>query len=401
MADNGNEFESRYEILETFSGGMSTVYRAKERQLSRMVAIKTPSASIANEPRHLQKFVEEGRLLGRINHPNVLTVHHFFDAGELDDRCYIVSEWMDASLDRVLQGEQLKLDTALYFAKEIARGLGAIHKAGIVHRDIKTSNIYLSGDYNRIKIGDLGIASDVGADHTLRATPKYVAPESYKDGGAPSFRVDIYSLGVMLYEMILGESRFKAAFPEIYSTDSEKDQTRRWLHWHTDAARIARPLHEVEPAIPEPLSKLVSRMMDKDPEQRPADMDEVIRSLDSLDGNSLVDIPIMDLEEDEEPEEEKSGPSVGKIVGYAAAVIVLLFAGLIIVPAMMGGVTGDEASAAANAAFEIRNQAIEAGANTDPIVEIFETGDSVYRDASAALEAGDYETAVSLSLIHI
>ncbi len=376
---------------------MSTVFRAKERQLNRLVAIKVPNRSVLFEPKHLQKFIEEGRKLGRINHPNVLTVHHFFDTGELDDKCYIVAEWMDTSLDKVIQSEQLKLDTALFFAKEIARGLKAIHNAGIVHRDIKTSNIFLSSNFRRVKIGDLGIASDVGADHTLRATPKYVAPESYKEGGAPNFRIDIYSLGVMLYEMILGEARFKSAFPEIYSTDSEKDQIRRWLHWHTDMARVATPLNQVKPAIPEQLSDLVARMMSKNPDDRPANMDEVIQGLEMADGSVVLDIPM--LETDDTPEETgKKKMTMGRILAYSVVGILVLFAAVVVVPVMMagGGVSGEEASAAATSAFEARNAAIEYGVDTDSGPEPFQQADVTYREGAAALESGDFATALTL-----
>ena len=398
MAEHRPELEERYEILQAFAGGMSTVYRATEKQLNRLVAIKTPSPSIAADPRHLQKFVEEGRMLGRINHPNVLTVHHFFNTGDLDDNCYIVAEWMDTSLDRILDAEQLDRETALYFAREIAKGLGAIHSVGIVHRDIKTSNVYLSEDFSRVKIGDLGIASDVGADHTLRATPKYVAPESYKEGGSPSFRVDIYSLGVMLYEMILGEAKFKAAFPEIYSTDSEKDQTRRWLHWHTDVARVAKPLHEVDPTIPPALSDLVARMMAKDPEQRPENMNEVIRGLESIDGSAPVDIPLLEPEEFAEPAPEKRKWSLGRILAYTAGALIVGVVGLLIVYGLTGetGVSGEQASAAATTAYETRTAAIDAGANSDPVLDVFNLGDEKYKAGSAALDSGDYGIALAM-----
>ncbi len=218
------------------AGGMGVVYRADDSRLHRKVAIKVlPQATGDN----FRRFEREARTIGALNHPNLLTLH---DVGTHDGVPYLVTELLDGESLRVrLSRGPLKLREAIAIAAEVARGLGAAHEAGVIHRDVKPDNIFLTTE-GRIKVLDFGIAKlrpttlemeattgdpDIGNDPTVTptadtglviGTPGYMAPEQL-DGGKIDERTDIFALGVVLYEMICGKRAFAAenAVEESYA----------------------------------------------------------------------------------------------------------------------------------------------------------------------------------------
>jgi len=374
---------SKYQIEETFAGGQATVYKALDRALNRWVAIKLPNEKVRSDPRRMEKFIEEGRKLARLDDKNVLTVLHFYDQGELDDNCYLITEWLDRTLLQVIENEQLEPNAAIQILRKILSGLGALHNVGIVHRDLKPGNIYLSDDGSQVKIGDLGIASDIGTEDTLQATPKYVAPEVYRADGVVDRRTDLYSLGMLAYELLLGKEQFEEVFSEIYGADSDKTRNARWLNWHLDAGRKAPPLKELTPAVDVEVSDVVERMMAKDPEQRFADADAALRALtDAAPGSDAITQPFRPLP----LEKKKKGLDLknldikqllmeNRYVQIGGGLALLLLLGLVF---LFTGSTGNQqdAEAAGNAMLEAREKAVAAGAENPPLLESLSGGDA-------------------------
>jgi serine/threonine protein kinase len=224
------------EILECLGrGGMGAVYRARQPRLDRFVALKILGRDKEDEPQFAERFVREARALARLNHPNIVTVYDFGEAG---GHCYLLMEYVDGlSLRQLLQGGRLPPEQALTIVPKICEALQFAHEQGVVHRDIKPENILLDKN-GRVKIADFGIAKMVGAEGaegsagrragaggTMEAeapdrrsalpasltqdqvvgTPHYMAPEQVEKPATVDHRADIYSLGVVFYEMLTGE----------------------------------------------------------------------------------------------------------------------------------------------------------------------------------------------------
>ena len=193
-------------------GGMGVVYKGLQSNLNRVVAIKVIDAKLAGVPEFTQRFEREARALAVLNHPNVVQV---FEHGHEHGLCYLVMEWVDgASLREILTAGHLSADDALRYVPQICDALEYAHAQGVVHRDIKPENILIDRQ-GQLKIADFGIARMRGEDQrgeefvTLAGqsmgTPQYMAPEQQQHTGRVDHRADIYSLGVVFYEMLTGE----------------------------------------------------------------------------------------------------------------------------------------------------------------------------------------------------
>jgi serine/threonine protein kinase len=190
-----------YDILECLGrGGMGVVYKARQKSLDRLVAIKILPPELVGEERFPERFASEAATLARLSHPNIITVHDF---GETAGLFYIVMEYIDGvNLRDLLREGKMDPGQALAIVPPICEALAYAHGKGIVHRDIKPENILLDRD-GRVKIADFGIASLVGAAGEGSGTPPHMAPE--QQTGRVDRRADIYALGVVLYEMLTGE----------------------------------------------------------------------------------------------------------------------------------------------------------------------------------------------------
>src|SRR5919198_2183636 len=213
----GTLISDRFRLDEKIgAGGMSTVYRAFDPTLERWVAIKLMHRDISTDPDQLERFRREARAVARLNHPHVVTV---IDAGEDDGAPYIVFEYVagETLKDRIRRmGQRLPITEALAYAIEIARALEAAHAELLVHRDVKPQNVLLDHE-GRAKVTDFGIARSLeGEGLTLAGrvlgTTDYVSPEQAL-GQEVTQQSDIYSLGIVLYEMLTGEVPFKADAP--------------------------------------------------------------------------------------------------------------------------------------------------------------------------------------------
>src|SRR5215471_8143758 len=200
------------EVVELIGhGGMGFVFKARQPKLERFVALKILPQSLGSDPAFAERFAREGRVLARLNHPNIVTVHDF---GQANGFFYLLMEFVDGvNLRQAMRAGRFTPEQALAVVPRICEALQFAHNEGILHRDIKPENILLDAK-GRVKIADFGIAKLIGephADAKLTAsggtlgTPHYMAPEQIEKPSAVDHRADIYSLGVVFYEMLTGE----------------------------------------------------------------------------------------------------------------------------------------------------------------------------------------------------
>ena len=274
-ADERRILAGRYRRGEVIGrGGMSTVYRATDLALDRIVAVKVAmDPLLERDPIYAARFKREARAAAAVNHPGVVTV---FDAGADGPTRYIVMEYVEGrSLAEILRDTRpLEPARAARLAEQIADTLAAAHAAGIVHRDVKPGNVMVTAA-DRVKVLDFGIArtSDsvtLTQTASVLGTAPYMAPEQAM-GNPADARSDIYSLGCVLYEMLTGQPPFMADVPAAV------------LHQHVRVA--PRPPITLNPAVPPALDALVLQMLAKDPRGRPQTATEVRdRLLDSEGG---------------------------------------------------------------------------------------------------------------------
>jgi formylglycine-generating enzyme required for sulfatase activity/serine/threonine protein kinase len=273
----------KYEVLELIGlGGMGSVYKALHPQFKKYVAIKEIRRDLAADPEVRYRFEREAELLAHLPpHQNIVTVR---DALVWNDQLYVVMDYVEGeTLADVVREGGVDAERGAELLDQILSGLEAIHRRGIVHRDLKPSNILIDRD-GIAYISDFGIAEAVGDGRgAAMATAKCAAPElvdpSLGAGGAPE-QLDIYAAGMLAYELLLGEDRFRAAFPEIYN-GLPGGVAQRWLDWHTDLSRTAQNLNEIDPDIPIELARVVERMMEKDVNDRYRDAGDARRDLDA------------------------------------------------------------------------------------------------------------------------
>ena len=237
------------EILECLGrGGMGVVYKARQPRLNRLVALKILARDKEQDVQFTGRFTREAQALARLNHPNIVTVHDF---GETGGHCYLVMEFVDGpNLRQLLQAGKMPPEQALAIVPKICEALQYAHEQGIVHRDIKPENILLDKQ-GRVKIADFGIAKMLGDEagqQTLTGakdavgTPHYMAPEQIEKPLTVDHRADIYSLGVVFYEMLTGElplGKFQppskkvqidVRLDEVVLHALEKEPSRRYQH---------------------------------------------------------------------------------------------------------------------------------------------------------------------------
>src|SRR5579871_2397111 len=208
----GTTLNGRYRLeARVGAGGMSTVYRAFDETLERQVAIKLMSREVASDSDQLERFRREARAVAQLSHPNIVGV---IDAGEDDNRPYIVFEYVEGETlkDRIRRQGRLEIAESVAYSIEIARALGAAHARHIVHRDVKPQNVLIDEE-GAAKVTDFGIArtleeDGLTADGRVIGTTDYVAPEQAL-GHPVTGQSDLYSLGIVLFEMLTGELPYR------------------------------------------------------------------------------------------------------------------------------------------------------------------------------------------------
>ena len=266
----GELIAGRYELEELVgSGGMATVYRAHDRLLERRVAVKILHEHFAREEDAVERFQREARAVAQLAHPNIVTV---IDRGEQDGRPYIVFEYVEGeNLKQLLirQGP-LPLATALSLALQVALALEAAHERGVVHRDVKPQNVLLAEE-GRAKVTDFGIARARGTQGltitgTIMGTSDYIPPEQAK--GEPTGEAgDVYSLGVVLFELLTGRVPYEAENPVAVAM--------RHVHDPVPSVR------EVRPDVPPQVDALVQRALAKAPHDRFPTMSDFVVELEA------------------------------------------------------------------------------------------------------------------------
>jgi serine/threonine-protein kinase len=264
----------RYELQEPIGrGGMATIYRAVDLRMGRTVAAKILREVYSSDPKFVTRFQREARAASALQHPNIVQV---FDYGQSGDSYYIVMEFVEgADLRRYLKKRgMLDNERAIEIAHDVALGLGAAHKRGIVHRDVKPQNIMLN-DSGMVKLTDFGIASmykDAEAERLTTTgmtlgTVQYYAPEQAQ-GEIVSPAADIYAMGIVLYEMLAGRTPFDGETPVAVAMRHIQD--------------IPDPPSRYNPRISPGLERIILRCLEKDPRDRYRDGDALAYALENV-----------------------------------------------------------------------------------------------------------------------
>ena len=271
-----------YNILSLLgSGGMGEVYLAQDTTLGRKIALKLLPADFTIDQERVRRFQMEARAASALNHPNIITI---YEIGQLDNRHFIATEFIEGrTLRQLARDKKLTFNQVLEIGTQVAAALGAAHRAGIIHRDIKPENIMLRPD-GYVKVLDFGLAKltehDSSADSAARTleqldtvpgmvlgTAKYMSPEQAR-GLSVDGRSDIFSLGVVLYEIVAGRAPFEG--------ETNSDLIASILKVDPP------PLTEYSPDAPVELQRIVSKALSKDKETRYKNVDDVLSDLKSL-----------------------------------------------------------------------------------------------------------------------
>ena len=248
---------NRYELLEKIGeGGMGTVYKAKCHLLNRFVAVKILKAELSNDEDFVARFKREATSIARLSHPNIVNVH---DVGTENNINFIVMEYINGkTLKQIIkENGRLSSEKTLDIAFQIAKALECAHKNNIIHRDIKPDNIMITED-NMVKVMDFGIAKvadsrTVTNSNNIMGTVRYFSPEQAK-GSFVDCRTDIYSLGIVMYEMVTGQVPYNA----------ESSISIAMMHIQEPVI----PPKEIITDIPENINQVILKSMQKEPIKR-------------------------------------------------------------------------------------------------------------------------------------
>ncbi|PJF21113.1 MAG: hypothetical protein CUN56_12735 [Phototrophicales bacterium] len=303
----------RYKLVSQLaSGGMAVVYKAIDQDLGRTVAIKILRPSLTIDPTFIARFKNEARSIANLSHPNIVIVH---DVGSDGPTHYIVMELVDGhDLKRLIRTHgALPVDRALNIAIGICAGIGYAHRAKIVHADIKPQNVLLTKSNEQVKITDFGIAQALSESQPVQkqsvvwGSPHYFAPEQAQ-GEKPTAASDVYSIGIVMFEMLTGRLPFTGA----------SQQDLALAHIQAEIPRVK----DFNPAVPDTLSDIVYKLMSKKPQDRYRMADQLGHVLISFrDQYRQGTVPRMPRVEDQPPAvEPKPTPPPGLPTQPGAAV---------------------------------------------------------------------------------
>ena len=274
----GRMLDDRYEILELIgSGGMANVYKARCHRLNRLVAVKILKSDLADNADFRRRFRDESRAVAQLSHANIVSVYDVSTSGETE---YIVMELIDGITLKQYMERRGRMDwrESLHFISQIMRGLSHAHSRGIIHRDIKPQNIMVLRD-GSVKVADFGIACLANASQTLTqealGSVHYISPEQAR-GDRIDARSDIYSAGVVLYEMLTGRLPF------------EGDSAVSVAIQHLSSVPLAP--RDIDPSIPEPLELICMKAMNSDPDKRYPTADAMLEDLEKFRKDPTVDM---------------------------------------------------------------------------------------------------------------
>jgi len=305
---------SHYKILEKIGeGGMGIVYKAEDTKLKRMVALKFLPGELMRDPEAKERFLTEAQAAAALNHSNIVTVH---EIDEHKDRVYMAMELVQGEdLKEKIRSGPLTIDEILKIARQIARGLREAHEKGVIHRDIKSANIMIA-EKNHVKIMDFGLArlknqTGVTRAGTTLGTAAYMSPEQAQ-GAVVDHRSDIWSLGVVLYEMVTGETPFKGEYEQavIYSILNEEPE----------------PVSSLHADVPPELERIINKTLAKNPEERYQTADHLLADVKKLKEDSAPEVTPSKIETSPEITTRASRKSiVAAAVILAAIVLIAVF----------------------------------------------------------------------------
>lgn len=265
----GDLLNQRYQLLESVgSGGMAEVYRARDLMLERSVAIKILRVDYSSDEEFQERFRQEARAAANLSHPNIVTVHDFgLDNGQL----FIVMEHIPGTdlKSMIRKRGRFTVEEAIPIMVQACAGIGYAHRAGLVHCDVKPHNLLITPDH-RLKVTDFGIARALSTirpgdrEDVVWGSPQYFAPEQAR-GQAPSPASDVYSLGIVLYEMLTGTLPFNA--------NTAEELARQHIH------KQPHPLGEYLPDVPPMLEQIEAKILSKEPSARYRTADQLGRVL--------------------------------------------------------------------------------------------------------------------------
>jgi len=307
----GTILAGRYKIMEELGrGGMGVVYKAKDTKLKRTVALKFLPPELTHVPEVKTRFMREAQAAAALDHPNICTVHEF---DETEKTSFISMAYIEGqSLKEKIESGPMELDEALRIATQVAQGLQMAHKKGVVHRDIKSANIMVTED-NQAKIMDFGLARMTGGtlltqEGMTMGTIAYMSPEQAQ-GEEVDHRTDIWSLGVVLYEMFTGQLPFMGEHDQavVYSILNKKP----------------KPITELRSEIPVSIGQVVDKALEKNPDKRYQKAEELLDDLKSISAGIV-------------PEEIKARLRKEKLRRRKRAILYAGAAGLVIILVVLG-----------------------------------------------------------------
>ncbi len=264
----------RYQLLDKIaSGSYATVYRGRDQELGREVAIKQIHEQFLADPQQLERYWAEAQLLASFQHPNIVTIYDI-----VRDRGWLIMELMQGDLSKIAGRRQMPLESLKTTLAHALRALKFLHSHGIVHGDIKPSNMMIDRR-KRVKIGDFGLARRVSNEEgsLIKGTTKYMAPEVVSDEfGEVGPASDLYSLGFAAFELMCGEN-FEELFPGLNAFG--RDRQMAWMMWHAAPDRKLPEIQRVLADVPEDLACVIQKLTAKSQTQRYRSADEALSDL--------------------------------------------------------------------------------------------------------------------------
>lgn len=264
----------RYQMLEKIAAGSyATVYRGRDQELGREVAIKQIHDQFLQDPSQLERFWQEAQLLASFQHPNIVTIYDL-----VRERGWLIMELMQTDLSKVAGRKQMDLDALRTTVAHCLRALKFLHAHGIIHGDIKPSNMMIDRR-RRVKIGDFGLARRASDEEgsLIKGTTKYMAPEVVSDEfGDVGPASDLYSLGFAAYELMCGDN-FEQLFPGLSAFGRDKQMA--WMMWHAAPDRRLPEISRVLQGVPEDLARTIQKLCAKSQAERYKSADEALSDL--------------------------------------------------------------------------------------------------------------------------
>lgn len=312
--------KERYELLERIGvGSFATVYRARDTELGREVAVKQIAENFMHSPDQMDRYWQEAQLLASLQHPNVVT---FFDIDR--ERGWLIMELMQGTLGSRVTRDAMDLRSVRTALAHGLRALKYLHSQGIVHGDIKPGNLMIDAR-KRIKVGDFGLARRVSDEDgsLLKGTTKYMAPEMVSEEfGEVSPASDLYSLGFSAYELMCGPN-FESLFPGLGAFG--RDKQIAWMMWHSAADRQIPEITRVLEGVPEDLARVVQKLVAKKQADRYESAEDALSDLN-------IDVKIVKTghdapEEVDEPDKKRIAIAGGAFAFSLILSMVMLFSG--------------------------------------------------------------------------